>query len=1006
MNRRDAIKTLGALAGAAATSQLLTGCVNPLALGSVASDIDANPPNFGLVNSNVQWRRDWTSIVAGKFASPSYSCLFFYEGSTGYGELWAINGSGGLLGTAPLATYTAAQLGGRIWTHVVPGYWGPSGYMGLLFFDQTTGNARFYDSSATGALSLLKAHSGWRTSWTHIVPGYFASPAVWNNVTVAETYTQLFFYSPSEQQAQVWTSDGTGAITLYKSLTYGSIGTWTHVVSGDFCVNSDNDQYSDILFYNSSTGSWALHYTRFATVGGGTQLLSGTPSAALPAGITAIVPGNFGGSGMCDVALFTASTGALSFRTLSGDSSPVLQELEVQTYPRSTATIVVPGNFVSDSVEEDWFFTGDYQTNEQLRSWHASAGGFASLLFYNPTIGIGDVYFHEPRRPPPDPLTGYVTSTTNHLGATVSTGSVLPGETIAVHVSSQIGRYTATIRNASDAANTELATIGGLPTSPTPLSFPRTAYKDGAGWPSVASFTVPAGWASGLYLVHVVATATGAALDIPFVVRAATAAANKALVVIADTTYEAYNDWGGRSFYGYSNVVDGEPASPTDFASRGAVWPQGGARAPYAFTVSFDRPQDGRYETHGHKWTYWEQPFVRWLVAQSIPFDVCTHRDIHFEAPSGGYKALVFTGHHEYWSLAMRSHVASFASSGGNVIFMSGNVCWWQVRISNDGSTMTCYKNAAFDPDKSSTATVNWYDAPVSNPETSLTGVSYNPGSHSVVYSDPLPPFVVVTGASGDALLRGTRLSDGDAFGTYGDGSQSVVGSETDRRQPSTPGTFKLLAAVTLGGAESGSMGYFSTNSFVSRTITTATINWTLGLSQSTTTWNEIDQISFNILTDCTLGPDLAFGSVAAASSSYEDPDWSLTHLTDGNRRTGYSSQVAENDSSKAVNHTEWVTITLPAVQTFSKIVLYPRNDAPYVGMGFPIDFQIQVWTGVEWLTRVTVTGATPIGSHRQVYTWGMSDRTNAIRVLATNLRQVLPMDGYLLQLAQISVHA
>jgi hypothetical protein len=476
--------------------------------------------------------------------------------------------------------------------------------------------------------------------------------------------------------------------------------------------------------------------------------------------------------------------------------------------------------------------------------------------------------------------------------------------------------------------------------------------------------------------------------------------------VISDTTYEAYNDWGGRSLYGYSNIIDGEPASPTDFASRSAVWPQGPMRAPYALTVAFDRPQDGRYETHGHRWTYWERPFLQWALAQGIALDVCTMRDLHFSAINSQYKSVVFTGHHEYWSSQMRTNVQSFAANNGNAIFLSGNVCWWQVRISPNGSFMACSKNKTFDPGQGSLTTVNWYDAPVYDSETSLTGVSYFPGANEVVYPSPSVYYITAENASSDLLYRGTGLGDFSWFGSYNDGSDTVVGPETDRRQSTTPSGFKLLAAAYLGGAESASMGYFWTSSGASRTITTATMNWTLGLSQDYLHWNPVDQITLNILNDTALGADLAYGATATASSSYEASPWSLSNLLDGNRRTGYCSQIAENDPSKSVNHTEWVVITLPASKTFSKVVLYPRNDGPYEGDGFPINFQIQVWDGAEWLTRVTVTNAAPVGSQRMVYTWGFSDTTNMIRIYATNLRTIVPADGYLLQLAQVTVHA
>ena len=44
------------------------------------------------------------------------------------------------------------------------------------------------------------------------------------------------------------------------------------------------------------------------------------------------------------------------------------------------------------------------------------------------------------------------------------------------------------------------------------------------------------------------------------------------------------------------------------------------------------------------------------------------------------YRLLVSVGHDEYWSKEMRDNVENFAASGGHVVFLSGNVCWFQVR--------------------------------------------------------------------------------------------------------------------------------------------------------------------------------------------------------------------------------------------------------------------------------------------------------------------------------------
>ena len=94
------------------------------------------------------------------------------------------------------------------------------------------------------------------------------------------------------------------------------------------------------------------------------------------------------------------------------------------------------------------------------------------------------------------------------------------------------------------------------------------------------------------------------------------------------------------------------------------------------------------------------------------------------------YRLLVIVGHSEYWSGPMRDRVERFVRHGGNAAFFAGNVCWWQIRFEDDGQTMVCYKQRAFDPAAQSPATlrtntVNWMEPYLHRPETQLTGVRY-----------------------------------------------------------------------------------------------------------------------------------------------------------------------------------------------------------------------------------------------------------------------------------------
>lgn len=144
--------------------------------------------------------------------------------------------------------------------------------------------------------------------------------------------------------------------------------------------------------------------------------------------------------------------------------------------------------------------------------------------------------------------------------------------------------------------------------------------------------------------------------NIVFIVKHASPGTCSRIVLhIPYATYEAYNDWGGQSFY------DGP-----------------------AYVVTFLRPNKPAWDYFER----WEEKFIKWADKVGIPLEYCTSLDLHsdqqFLAP---YKCLVSAGHDEYWSWGMRRTVESFLSrqpDPGCYASLSGNTCWWQVYFSAD----------------------------------------------------------------------------------------------------------------------------------------------------------------------------------------------------------------------------------------------------------------------------------------------------------------------------------
>jgi arabinofuranosyltransferase len=140
------------------------------------------------------------------------------------------------------------------------------------------------------------------------------------------------------------------------------------------------------------------------------------------------------------------------------------------------------------------------------------------------------------------------------------------------------------------------------------------------------------------------------------------------------------------------------------------------------------------------------------------------------------------------------------------------------------------------------------------------------------------------------------------------------------------------------------------------------------------------------------------------ASSSCEQWGWSKSHVVDGIVRSlpatlGFSSTVwLPND------HAEWLQLDLAVPARIGSVTMYPRDDAGFVGAGFPIDFAIQTWDGARWIDQVTRTDVAPPPDAPQVFTFAPVT-TQKVRIVATKLQNV-PRDGYVFQLAEVTIAA
>lgn len=349
-----------------------------------------------------------------------------------------------------------------------------------------------------------------------------------------------------------------------------------------------------------------------------------------------------------------------------------------------------------------------------------------------------------PAAEPPTALAGYAGRISNR-----------PGDMVEFHVSTTSPTYSVVVKREGSKPTTVWSKTG-LPGASHPV--PSDSSARGCRWPVAFRLPIPDDWRSGYYSVtfstEPAARVKPSTSEAFFVVRPTEPGrATKILLQLSTNTDNAYNNWGGYSLYAYNgrDKVQGR-------------------------RVSFERPPMSQFRN-------WELPFVAWAESNGYVLDYAVNSDLEFHPELlDHYKLVLSVGHDEYWSAPMRDHLEAFIGKGGNVAFLSGNTCCWQVRSEDDGRALVCWKQSFGDDPvyKSSDRrllTSLWSHHLVKRPENALTGVGFLFGGYHKSHGQFMDgPGAFTVHRPNHWLFEGAGLKSGSDFG----GKDTIVGYECD----------------------------------------------------------------------------------------------------------------------------------------------------------------------------------------------------------------------------------
>jgi N,N-dimethylformamidase len=354
--------------------------------------------------------------------------------------------------------------------------------------------------------------------------------------------------------------------------------------------------------------------------------------------------------------------------------------------------------------------------------------------------------------------------------------------------------------------------------------------KHGYGSPHHTQL-VPGPERSGLYYLHAEGE-SGDFFSFPWIVSPSQPAA-KIAVLASTCTWNAYNNFGGRSNYVNANGLPDRPIvnGRLDLAryQMDGSYPEWRSPDPVYPPISWERPEpfnhvpqetevtdniEGRQPCHlaPAEWR-----LLGWLEREGYGYDFYAEQQLHNdELDLDAYQIVISAVHPEYWSREMYDRIKRWVNDrGGRFMYLGGNGLNCEIELLDEHRMRF---NNQLIGDDSGVGLKDEHDPSIKyesrfhrrhESEANLLGVVFKETGIMTA-----APYAVVDASHW--VFTGTGLHNGDLFGTESQHERipgGASGHETDKMSPSSPANTRLLAKGTNPEEGGAHMVFYDTES-------------------------------------------------------------------------------------------------------------------------------------------------------------------------------------------------